>query len=233
MIKILDGQLLPGTIVVRIEPSLNRAVDFAYGEKLRRMSGMIKSWFTEAFNDLARSVSDDLLNLHAAEHGDVDDYEHEVVLEVNAITGMTADIRSEEADRAARNDIDQATARMSETITGFIKEELSTQRAEKDVEQLLIQPIELSIDENGIITAGAKAIEDDSLAKLVDDIVAAMNERMESEEDETLATELPVELLPALDLLRETRDYMDRFHSDDLRTASVVVGGQVPVGEES
>jgi len=78
-----------------------------------------------------------------------------------------------------------------------------------------------------------EAIEDNDLAKLVNDIIAAMNERMKSEEDGMLATELPVELLPALDLLREIRDHMDRFHSDDLRTASVTVGGQASGGEGS
>ncbi len=39
LLAIVDGHLLPGTIVVRIEPSLNRAVDFAHGEKLIRKIG--------------------------------------------------------------------------------------------------------------------------------------------------------------------------------------------------
>ena len=34
LLGILDGRLFPGTAIVRIEPSLNRAVDFAFGEKL-------------------------------------------------------------------------------------------------------------------------------------------------------------------------------------------------------
>ena len=207
--------------------------DFASGEKLRGMSGMIKSWFTEAFNDVTQAVVGDLLNLHAAEHGDVADYDHEVVLEVNAITGITTNIRSEEADRATRNDVDQMATRMSETITSFVKEELSTQRNQKDAGQLLIRPIKFSIDENGIITADTEAIEDRDLAKLVNEIIDAMNERMKSEEEEVLMTELPVELLPALDLLRKIRGQMGRFHDDDLRTASVTIGGQALRAEES
>ncbi len=40
LLRILDGQLFPGTVVVRIEPSLNRAVDYAHGEGLvRRVEG--------------------------------------------------------------------------------------------------------------------------------------------------------------------------------------------------
>jgi len=34
---ILDGQLFPGTVVIRIEPSLNRAVDYALGEDLVKL----------------------------------------------------------------------------------------------------------------------------------------------------------------------------------------------------
>lgn len=40
LLGILNGELFPGTAVVRIEPSLNRAVDFAHGEGLvRRVQG--------------------------------------------------------------------------------------------------------------------------------------------------------------------------------------------------
>lgn len=34
LLGILNGNLFPGTVVVRIEPSLNRAVDYAHGERL-------------------------------------------------------------------------------------------------------------------------------------------------------------------------------------------------------
>jgi len=34
LLGILGRKLFPGTVVVRIEPSLNRAVDFAHGERL-------------------------------------------------------------------------------------------------------------------------------------------------------------------------------------------------------
>ncbi len=39
LLGILKGQLFPGTVVVRIEPSLNRAVDFAHGEGLLKKVG--------------------------------------------------------------------------------------------------------------------------------------------------------------------------------------------------
>jgi hypothetical protein len=40
LLDILNGRLFPGTVVVRIEPSLNRAVDLANGEGLvRRVHG--------------------------------------------------------------------------------------------------------------------------------------------------------------------------------------------------
>jgi hypothetical protein len=39
LLGILERRLFPGTVVVRIEPSLNRAVDFAHGEGLLRKVG--------------------------------------------------------------------------------------------------------------------------------------------------------------------------------------------------
>ncbi len=39
LLGMLEGRLVPGTIVVRIEPSLNRAVDFAHGEGLLKKVG--------------------------------------------------------------------------------------------------------------------------------------------------------------------------------------------------
>lgn len=39
LLGILEGRLFPGTVVVRIEPSLNRAVDFAHGEGLLKKVG--------------------------------------------------------------------------------------------------------------------------------------------------------------------------------------------------
>jgi len=39
LLGVIDGHLLPGMVVVRIEPSLNRAVDFALGEGLVKKVG--------------------------------------------------------------------------------------------------------------------------------------------------------------------------------------------------
>lgn len=39
LLGMLEGRLSPGTVVVRIEPSLNRAVDLAHGESLLRKVG--------------------------------------------------------------------------------------------------------------------------------------------------------------------------------------------------
>ncbi len=67
--------------------------NLASGEDLGGKARMIESWFTEGFVDVVQAVAADLLNLHAAEHGDVEDYRHAALFEVNAVTGFAADVR--------------------------------------------------------------------------------------------------------------------------------------------
>lgn len=62
LLGILNGRLLPGTVVVRIEPSLNRAVDFAHGEGLLRRVGGDRVELTSTGEAEARRIlqQDDL-----------------------------------------------------------------------------------------------------------------------------------------------------------------------------
>jgi len=56
LLGILEGRRLPGTVVVRIEPSLNRAVDFALGELLLRKVGGDRVELTSAGEAEAKRI---------------------------------------------------------------------------------------------------------------------------------------------------------------------------------
>lgn len=56
LVGILDGQLFPGRVVARIEPSLNRAVDYAHGEGLLRRVQGDRIELTERGEDAAKQI---------------------------------------------------------------------------------------------------------------------------------------------------------------------------------
>ena len=62
ILSLIDGTLSPDSLVVRFEPSLNRAVDFAIGEELIRRSGGTKIELTPK----GRALAEDLASADAA-----------------------------------------------------------------------------------------------------------------------------------------------------------------------
>lgn len=58
LLGILEGRLNPGTVVVRIEPSLNRAVDFAHGEGLLKKVGGDRVQLTSTGEAEAKRILD-------------------------------------------------------------------------------------------------------------------------------------------------------------------------------
>lgn len=63
LIRAIDGEVPPDTVLVRIEPALNRAVDFAIGEGLIRRQSSDRVELTADGKELAETIMKDTVVL--------------------------------------------------------------------------------------------------------------------------------------------------------------------------
>lgn len=63
LVRAIGGEVPPGTVLVRIEPALNRAVDFAIGEGLIQRQSSDRVELTVDGKDFADTIMDDTLVL--------------------------------------------------------------------------------------------------------------------------------------------------------------------------
>lgn len=211
------------SIVADEQGRLSIEGEFVSGERLGTAKAMIESWLTPTFETLMEVTTDAIFKKHDAEHGDVDEYKHEVVLEVDNITGITAEVRSEEADLAALKDIAEATIDVATSLGQFVQEtfrEAHDEMTEDRFETIFSEPVDIYIDENGSLSVDESTIENEGYLQMIRETLSVLNDLLSDEEVETSessgAANLPKELRPVFDLLKQIQSDMDRIHDRSL-----------------
>lgn len=196
---------------------------FASGENLGSAKAMLESWLSPTFKALAEVTSDAMLQKHDAEHGDVDEYEHEVELKVDLVFGITAEIHSEEADRAALEDVGKATVEVAESLGDFVQETFykeNNSRTAEELNTLFSDPVDIYIDENGTLSVDETTCENQQYLAVVKETLSMLNDLLTDEKvpsGETSGEEsLPEELKPVFQLLLQIQQDMSRLHDDSL-----------------
>ncbi len=172
-------------------------------------AGMIDSWFGEEFTTSVRSISEELLVEHEAEHGDVEQYAHEVVFQVDALTGVQAEIRSPEADQAARAEIESASQGLAGELNSYLA----------DPTGLPNSPLFVEMNESGRLRlSDPQAANAQPQVKQVLDL---LNLALSQDNPDLL----PNELKDAFAQVQTIQKAMDKIHDPDQKKAAFMLGG--------
>ncbi len=163
---------------------------------------MIESWLGEEFEEVASNIAKQLMIEHQAEDGDVDIYAHEVVFDVDTVTGISASVQSEEADAAAMEDMVGYTAGFSEALTGYMQA--------NDIE--LTEPLEFSMSEDGTLKLSDADTGDEDIEQ-IRNVMKLLNYSLQSEDAESL----PDELTSMFSSLQDMAETLQAFHDEELK----------------
>jgi hypothetical protein len=154
----------------------------------------------------AQEVASILLGQHDDEHGDVEEYKHELVMS----TGFSneIEIRSPEADRVALKEI-----RLIGNEVGLA---LADYFGIKDV-------FNVTLDGNGLLSSIDCKILEGTNVKSIEGVINDLNKRLESDDpfDEEIFGTLPYKLEIVLEKLVEMKEARDKIHDPNLKKAEM------------
>lgn len=218
------------SLVVNEQGAIKVEGEFASGDRLGTAKKMIESWMTPTFKALVEVTTDAILKKHAVEHGDVDEYEHQVELMVDIVTGITAEVQSEEADRAALEDIGKATIEVAASLSGYVQEKFREEHDEMGEDQfdtIFSEPVDIYIDEEGTLSIDEATCENVQYLQMIKETVSILNDLL-VESDEAVESlkqdRLPEELRPVLNLLLQIQQDMGRIHDRSLCSVRFPIG---------
>ena len=198
--------------------------EFVTGEALGiTAKEMIESWLNPTFKALAEVTSNAILQKHDAEHGDVDEYKHEVELEVDIITGITAEVRSEEADNAALEDLAETTVDVAESLGTFVHNtfrEAHDEMTANEFATIFSDPVDIYIDENGALSIDEATVQNQEYLQTIQEALSVLNNLLEDDKlqegENSDMDDLPKGLQATFEQLQDVAEIMDRFHDRSL-----------------
>lgn len=186
------------------------------GDNVASLQRIISSWLTNPdFYEGASGAGKMVLENHDIQHGDVEDYQHDVTF---TLSGKNM-IRSEEADQAALADIKLKTDELSVELGGYLRENFiksNSSLSKEETESILSMPVNVTVKEDGQIAFDGTGL-DRRLSSLISKTFDILNERVVSDDPfgDGFTHDLPGGLKRSLELLCGIRDDLDRIHDPE------------------
>lgn len=177
---------------------------------------LLASFFDDAIRAQAKGVGEAILKDHDAEHGDVAEYAHHIII------GGSKEIYkvlSPDADKAAYEEMLQLGKEISVELGSFFSSSFG-----------LDQTFEIQIDAEGNLSFDMSAFENRLMAGQIERVLNNLNERIASDDPlgDDFSHSLPSGLQGVVEKLVELNEVRQKFHEEPMKnvTLSITITGK-------
>ncbi len=173
-------------------------------ERLKTIAGKILN--TEKIGAQYETISSLLLEQHSYEDGDTDEFEHSVKISVDYRMGVSYEVISPEADKAATKELGDSLREISQSASDYLKDEY-------DIDT----PLDIKVDEYGKLKASSAQLTEteskrvEQLIDFINNTVSLNEEDGDSEDNDTSLSGLENIYDAAIGL----KDILDKFHEKE------------------
>ena len=156
------------------------------------------------------AISTLLIEQHGYEHNDTDEFEHSVKISVDYPLGLSYEVVSPEADKAAEKELGDTLRDISESVISYIEDENG---------QELTSPIEIKVDEQGKLSASTSSLTKAEGMQL-ESVLEILNVSLEMNEGDNEGNEkgnvvVPSRLEEAFENAKGLKNILAKFHVKD------------------
>ncbi len=163
------------------------------------------------FREYAEELAGEILGAHDEEHGDVQEFKHEITFG----TGLTGDwkVVSPDADAAAMKELQTVGNEIGKAFNEFFGSKFKFE-----------DPFAIRFDSEGKLSLLDSNL-DDAKTTSVKNVLKMLNERLASDDplnDDNFETMIPAALKGVMEKLLDLKEIQDKFHEPALKEAGVV-----------
>ena len=174
-----------------------------------RLKGIAEKFLSQdTMGSLYESLSQLAIEKHGYEHKDTDESEHEVKLTVDYQKGLSYEVVSEEADQAAEKELGDSLREISQSASSYLEEEYGFD-----------SPVEITVDENGKLSASADSLTDQQTMQL-ESVIEMLNQTLAMSEggeegESTSGNVFTGSLKEVFDEASGLKDILAKFHDKE------------------
>ena len=169
-------------------------------EDNKQMAKIMNSWFPDDMQAVAKEIGLGILDAHDDEHGDVQEFKHEVIA-----SGWSIEILSPDADKAALAEIAELTQEIGIALNEYFGKTMG-----------ITSPFEIIFGNDGLLSLGNGSLSyenEQKIKQVLEDINTFIEAERAGEETEGM---LSVELLGIAEKFMALKDAQDKIHDKSL-----------------